>query len=371
MILLSTIIEEFEELFFDKYENIILPSHRKALWAMKICRTKFSPQMLASCSNDDCSNRMCLPHSCGHRSCPHCQNYESWRWIENQLTKQLPVQYNFITFTLPKQLRQIAWENQKLVYTLFFLCVKEVLSTFTKNDKKLQGIAGFTMVMHTNSRTLGYHPHIHVIMPRACINRDTKSWCEKKSKYLFNHRALAIVFRAMLLKKMIDNGLQIPRACPKKWIIFCKNVGGGDKALIYLGKYLYKGVIQEKDILKSENGMVTFRYLNSKTKKYLTRTVKGEYFLWLLMQHVLPKGFHRARDYGLLHHRSKELIKLLQYLLKGNPHKEINHTKERAKIICHQCGYKMKIILTMIPYTKFWQLRSYFTKTSLIRQGVI
>lgn len=358
MILLSSIIEEFEDRFFSKYKNAVLPSHSKALWAMKRCRTKFSPQMLAACTNGECSNRICIPHSCGHRSCPHCQNHESWQWIENQLNKQLPAQYYLMTFTLPEQLRKIAWKNQKLVYSLFFLCVKEVLETFTKNDKKLQGTPGFTMVMHTNSRALGYHPHIHIVMPGACVNRKTKSWCVKKAKYLFNHEALAIVFRAKLLKKMVDNNLRTPRKCPSKWVVDCKNVGKGNKALIYLGRYLYRGVIQEKDILKCENGMVTFRYLNYKTKKYQTRTVTGEYFLRLLMQHILPKGFRRARDYGLLHHRSKQLIKLLQYLLNCNPRKIFNQTKERAKIICKHCGSKMKIILTMISPSEFWLLRS-------------
>ena len=166
-----------------------------------------------------------------------------------------------LTFTLPNQLRCIAWKNQKLMYSLFFLCVKELLQTFTKNDKKLQGEAGFTMILHTNTRKLDYHPHIHVVIPGASINRKTKVWRVKSGKYLFNHKALAKVLRAKLLKTMVDNNLYVPNNCPKKWVVDCKNVGKGDKALIYPGKYLYKGVIQEKDILKCEKGMITFRYI--------------------------------------------------------------------------------------------------------------
>ncbi|MBT4289231.1 MAG: IS91 family transposase, partial [Deltaproteobacteria bacterium] len=96
-------------------------------------------------------------------------------------------------------------------------------------------------------------------------------------------------------------------------------VGKGKKAIIYLGKYLYKGVIQEKDILKNENGKVTFRFINSKTKVYQTKTVSGEEFLWLLLKHVLPKGFRRVRNFGFLNPRSKQLVNLLQYLLNLNP----------------------------------------------------
>ena len=211
---------------------------------------------------------------------------------------------------MPEQLRDITWKNQKLIYSSFFICVKETLQTFTKNDKKLQGTAGFTTVLHTHSRRLGYHPHIHVVMPAGSINKKTRSWRVKDGKYLFNHKALAKVFRAKLLKMMVDINLQIPKKCPEKWVVDCKCVGNGNKAIIYLGNYLYKGVIQEKDILKCENGMVTFRYVHSKSKKVKARTVTGEYFLWLLMQHVLPKGFRRVRVYGFLHPRSKQLIKL-------------------------------------------------------------
>lgn len=349
MILLSSIINEFKNRFFNKYEASILPSHKKALQAMQQCRQKYGPHMLARCTNDNCQNQIFIPHSCGHRSCPHCQNHEGWQWIENQLNKQLPAQYYLITFTLPKELRQLVWRNQQPIYSLMFLCVQELLKTFTLNDKQLQGMAGFTTVLHTHSRKLDYHPHIHVVIPAASINYEAKSWRVKSTKYIFSHKALAKVFRAKLLKTIVDNNLQVPRDCPKKWVVDCKNVGNGDKALIYLGRYLYKGVIQEKDILKCEQGMVTFRYMDAKTKHYQTRTVTGEYFLWLLMLHVLPKGFRKTRCYGFLHPCSKKIVKLLQLILRFNPAKMLKKLKPRAEITCRCCGAKMKIVCTMIP----------------------
>ena len=132
------------------------------------------------------------------------------------------------------------------------------------------------------------------------------------------------------------------------WIADCKSVGNGDKALIYLGKYLYKGVIQEKDILKCENGKVTFRYKDSKTGLYQTRKVDGEKFLYLLMLHILPKGFRRVRCYGFLHPRCKKLIKFLQLVLRINPLSMLKRLKERAKIMCPVCQSTMKILMTRI-----------------------
>ncbi len=349
MILLSSIITEFSESYLSKYNP--LPSHKKALYAMKACRKHHSPYMIAQCTNKQCLQNSYIPHSCGHRNCPHCQSHESQQWIENQLKKQLPTQYYLLTFTLPKQLRDLAWRNQRSIYSSFFASIQEVLQTFTQNDKKLRGAAGFTTVLHTNSRRLDFHPHIHVVMPGASINKKDKAWRSKSGKYLFSHKALAKVFRAKMLKAIVDHKLKLPDSCPNKWVVDCKNVGRGDKALIYLGRYLYKGPIQEKDILKCENGMVTFRYKNSKTKRYQTRTVTGEYFLWLILQHVLPKGFRKVRSYGFLHPCSKQLIKLLQFLLKFNPANMLKTITSRPGFICQCCGAVMKIIATKIKRT--------------------
>ena len=350
MILFSKIINEFRSNFFDRYSNFVLPGHRKALQAMLRCRHEHGPHMLVQCSDHSCGKQNYIPHSCGHRNCPHCQNHENQQWIDNQLSKLLPAQYYLITFTLPKQLRDLAWRNQKIIYSLMFACVQDVLQTFTGNDKKLGGTAGFTAILHTHSRALDYHPHIHVVMPGASINRKTGLWRVKSPGYLFDHKALAIVFRAKLLQAIVDSGLRVPGDCPKKWVVDCKDVGNGDKAIIYLGRYLYRGVIREQDILQCKNGMVTFRYLHAKTGQYRTRTVTGEYFLYLLMLHVLPKGFRRARCYGFLHPCSKRLISFLQLVLRMNPFRLFaKKMRKRPTITCPICGAVMKIIQTRIP----------------------
>jgi hypothetical protein len=188
-----------------------------------------------------------------------------------------------------------------------------------------------------------------VVIPAASINTENGLWRVKSGKYIFSHKALAGVFRAKLLKALVENNLQVPKDCPEKWVVDCKNVGNGDKAFIYLGKYLYKGVIQEKDILQCDNERVTFRYICSRTKKYQTRTVTGEYFLWLLMQHVLPRGFRKTRCYGFLHPCSKKVIRLLQLILRFDPGMMLKKLKPRAKITCKYCGARMSIIRTMIP----------------------
>jgi len=348
--LLSSIIKTFEAGFRSQYKGKLLPAHYKALSAMKICRTQQSPKMLAACS--ECEQQIYVPHSCGHRSCPHCQHHESQQWLERQLKKQVPADYFLITFTVPAEFRPLAWQHQRQIYAAIIHCCWETLQEFSQNDKQLQGTPGAIAVLHTHSRRMDHHPHVHVVMPAAAIDKIKRLWRKKKSKnnkpYLFNHKALAKVFRAKMLDAITKAGYALPEKYPEKWVVDCKSVGSGDKALTYLGRYLYRGVIKEKDIIASENGEVTFRYQNSETKNTDYRTVTGEKFLWLLLQHVLPKGFRRARNFGFLHPNSKRLLQVLQLVLKLDPNKALAWMRERPQLLCSCCGGVMKIIKTRI-----------------------
>ncbi|HMV22595.1 MAG TPA: transposase, partial [Rhodocyclaceae bacterium] len=132
-------------------------------------------------------------------------------------------------------------------------------------------------------------------------------------------------------------------------VVDCKSVGSGESALIYLGRYLYRGVIQENDIVACANGQVSFRYRNAKTTRRERRTVSGAQFLWLVLQHVLPKGFRRARNFGFLHPNCKHVIALLHVLLKYVPGQTLAWVKQRAPILCTCCGAVMAIVRTRIP----------------------
>ena len=346
MILLSSIIHQFEPAFLAHYGTRMHPSQRKALAAMKHCRTKQSPRMLADCSA--CHHQASLPHSCGHRNCPHCQAHESQQWLQRQLQRQVPAEYFFVTFTLPAELRSLAWRHQRTLYALMNQCSWETLRTFAENDKQLRGTPGGISVLHTHSRRLDYHPHVHWVIPAAAIDSDRKLWRSKKNGYLFHHKALAKVFRAKMLDAITQVGLALPKGYAEKWVVDCKSVGTGEKALIYLGCYLYRGVIQEKDIVACHQGLVTFRYVNSKTKQEEYRTVPGETFLWLILQHVLPKGFRRARNFGFLHPNSKRLIGIIQYLFGLDPNRAVSWMRARPLWSCPCCGAKMNVLKTRL-----------------------
>lgn len=357
MIRLSTLIEAFEAECLAKFDTCLLPGHRRALAAMKQCRNAHSPRMLVQCG--DCDEQRFVPHSCGHRLCPHCQHHESQQWLERQLDKQVPGEYFLLTFTLPAQFRHLAFAHQRVVYGAMMQCAWETVRTFALNDTQLQGTPGAVAVLHTHSRRLDFHPHVHLAMPAAALNAEQRLWRTKtrktkgKSGYLFSHKALAKVFRAKMLDALTRAGLTLPHQHPKAWVVDCKSVGSGDKALVYLGRYLYRGVLQEQDIIACEQGQVTFRYQNSKTRRYETRTLAGADFLWLLLQHVLPKGFRRARNFGFLHPNSKRLIQLLRYLFKLVPLRVTAPTSQRPPLICPCCGGVMRVIRTRLPPSPF------------------
>jgi len=310
---LQSIIQQYKPLFIEKYGSRLLPSQWRAIHAMQRCRTPDCGELYVQCTQ--CEQGHWHPLSCGHRSCPICQNYEVSQWLDRQQKKLLPVEYFMVTFTLPYQLRTLTWQNQKAIYTLFFSCVASTLKDFGLNPKNLGADMGMTAVLHTHSRKLDYHPHIHVVVPGGGVDIKRRQWKKLKGKYLFNEFALASVFRARFIEALKETGLSMPQKVPKEWVADVRHVGKGLPALQYLSCYLYRGVISEKNIISNRNGRVTFRYTNSDTGKTETRTLTGEAFLHLILQHVLPRGFRRVRDYGFLHANAKKQLALVQLIL--------------------------------------------------------
>lgn len=351
MIPLADLIHSFKEDLLARYGAQLLPSHYAALGALAACRNQFSHQLRARC--EDCDQQIQVPHSCGHRACPHCQHHEGEQWLVRQRQRLVPATYFLVTFTLPRELRPLAWAHQREVYDRMIRSAWETLRTFTGNDEQLQGAAGAIAVLHTHSRRLDYHPHVHVVIPAAAIDTTHRLWRQKRpgkkgqKPFLFPESALAKVFRAKLLDALSTKaGLTLPATYPERWVVDCTAVGEGEQALVYLGRYLYRGVIREQDILSCENGQVTFRYFHAKRKQWETRSESGATFLWLLLQHVLPKRFRRARNFGFLHPNAKHLIALLQYL-----HNRLIGPlppRPRPALRCPCCGKPMRIVATRL-----------------------
>ncbi len=223
------------------------PYQQRALTAITDCRTGALGGTVMHCL--DCNNSQIRHRSCSHRSCPQCQHNSNGAWLERQRGKRLPANYFMVTFTLPAQLRPLAYANPKQVYNALFQTALSTLSTFAHNHPQLQGQIGACAVLHTHARKLHYHPHVHVIVPAIAVNPRRKQFRILKGDYLFKDRNLAAVFRARMLEQLNKLPLDIPNAMPAQWNVNCVYVGKGLPAIEYLSRYLYRGVISERDIV--------------------------------------------------------------------------------------------------------------------------
>jgi hypothetical protein len=257
---------------------------------------------------------------------------------ERQLQSLVPATYFLLTFTLPSRLRRLACGHQQALYALLMQCAWDTLATFSRKDRHLRATPGAVGVLHTHNRRLDFHPHVNMVMPAAALDTERGLWrtkCRRSKRrrlegghakaattatagsgtsgggYLFNHKARAKVFRAKVLDAIQAAGLTLPDKLPA---VDCKAVGDGSQALLYLSRFLYRGVVQEADILSCKDGQVSFRYRDAKTGRQARRRLPGADFLCLVLQHLLPKGLRRARNFGFLHPNSLQAVRLLQVL---------------------------------------------------------
>jgi hypothetical protein len=243
------------------------------------------------------------------------------------------------------ELRALARKKPKTLYQLMFSVSASILKDFALNNKL--GTIGFTAVLHTHSRKRELHPHLHIVVANGGYDVKKNQWKKGKSGYLFNEMALAKVWRARMLdaiNKHPQLSLTHVKQMPNKWIVNCTKVGYGMPALKYLSKYLYRGVLADKDIISHDKTSVTFRYIDSTTKATKTRTLPTLEFLLLILQHVLPKGLQRVRDYGLLSSGARKIRLLIQLLLTEFTHllpPSITVKKPKEKRVCPCCKHPM------------------------------
>ena len=342
---LAALIHQYQPAFEQRYAQALLPGHRTAINALLRCRTPAAGEISLQCR--DCALPMRQPQSCGHRSCPKCHHHDASRWLDRQRAKLIPVDYFMVTFTIPRQLRALAWQHQTRVYNLLFDTAARTLKDFALNPRFLGANLAMTAVLHTHTRTRDFHPHLHVIVPGGGIQQAKRQWITVKNKYLFNQQTLARVFRARLLAALNDDGFELPHALPSKWVVDIQHVGRGEPALKYLAVYLYRGVINEKNILANQHGQVTFQYLDARSGSTRTRTLNGADFLWLILQHVLPKGFRRVRDYGFLHGNAKACLALVRWVLRVVT--AALAPRARPQFKCPACHAPMQILAFIKP----------------------
>jgi len=348
MLEMADIMAQYGPEYLAKYGDRMPPSHRRAMEDIVRCRTPELGGQLYAC--DDCGEYHYSYHSCQNRSCPKCQNDQAQEWLIKQGEKLLAVRYFLVTFTLPQELREIARSNQKLVYGLLFSESAAAMQKLAKDPKYVGGKLGFMGVLHTWKRDMNYHPHVHYLVPGGGLTMDGKKWRFTQKNFFLPVKALSKIFRAKFrdaLKKTSPQLFaQIPVSVWKKdWVVHSEPAGRGIEVLKYFAPYVYRIAISNNRLVKMENDQVTFRYKDSKTKKWNYLTLPAEEFMRRFLQHVLPRGFQKVRYYGWLSSRQKKILQTLQLLLGTvNCDELIAEYEERKKVLCPKCGKEMHVI---------------------------
>jgi len=215
----------------------------------------------------------------------------------------LPCPYFLVTFTLPAELRPLAFAHQKKVYGLLMRSAAAALQKLALDPQYLGGRLGALAVLHTWTRAMLYHPHVHMLVIGGGLSADGKAWlATKHAAFLMPEGALSLIFRAKLCAALKKAGLlaQVPRQVWKKeWVVHCKAAGQGRQVLNYLARYIFRVAISNSRLERFENGEVTFRYRDNRSQQLHRVTLPAQKFIHRFLLHVLPRGCAKVRYYGI------------------------------------------------------------------------
>jgi len=296
--------------------------HRQVLRKILSCRTPALGGQLFQCPA--CPGFDYRYHSCNDRHCPLCGQTDADAWLQRQRVRLLlPVPYFLVTFTVPEELRRLIRSHQRIALALLFAASAQALQDLAANPQRLGAQLGMLGVLHTWSRTLIYHPHIHYLVPGGGLSPDGRRWVPAK-KFLLHHAALGDrcrnVFKARLAAEHPDLFQQVPAKVWRwHWNVGCQAAGSGENALRYLARYVFKSATGNKSVLLQPDGKVRWDYRDSKTDRPAAITLEPLVWMSRFLQHVLPRGFARVRTFGWLHPAAKVRANRVRALLGENP----------------------------------------------------
>lgn len=342
--------------YLSMHGHHILPSQHRAMWDIIACRSGQFGGHLMAC--DQCGHTHYSYHSCCNRSCPKCLTKISEKWVEARKKERLPATYFHVVFTIPKELRGLVIRHQKIFYGILFKAAANTLKKLGHDPHYMGGDIGFYAVLHTWTRALLFHPHLHCLIPGCGIDPEGK-WISGRKNYLFPAKPMADIFRAYFMKKarkaMPD--ITFPQAVWKpRWVVHIKpSIQGPEKVMKYLGRYIHRVAITNHRILELKEGNVRFKYRDNQENCWKTMTLTAVQFIHRFLQHVLPRGFHKVRTYGFLHPTQRQrLIQAIGTNISELSQKTIKNTeKHKTKpftLPCVKCPKGlMRVIQILIP----------------------
>jgi rubredoxin len=368
----ADIVRAAGEAFIERNRHWLRWKHVKVLRAIARCRTAALGGHLDECTR--CGHRAPISYnSCRDRHCPKCQTAARDRWIAARRRELLPTRYLHVVFTLPRRLAPLVLQNKKVLYGLLFRTSAETLLEVARHPRHLGADIGFFSVLHTWSQKLKIHPHVHCVVPAGGLSPDHTRWVRSRDNYFLPKGVLREVFRGKFvdaLKQAFQNGqlhfhgdlklLVQPQIFAawlrplhrQDWVVYLKRPFGGPAYVVhYLGRYTHRVAISNHRLVSFTDGQVTFRWRDAahhNEQKLLPLSL--DEFLCRFLLHILPKGFVRIRNFGLLANRKRTTLLPLCFQLLGSAQQP--QTEQHGSGTedfpdswrCPKCGAPMKVI---------------------------
>jgi hypothetical protein len=342
----------------------------KVMLAIEQCRTAALGGHVEAC--EDCGQWRIAYNSCRNRHCPRCQGAAARTWLADRQADLLPVGYFHVVFTLPAEVAGIAFHNKALVYDLLFKAASETMLTIAADPKHLGAGIGITAVLHTWGSALTHHPHVHMIVPGGGIAPDGSRWISSRPAFLLPVRVLGKLFRWLFLTRLValhdagrlaffgsaahlaDREAFMRHLSPvwkKRWVVYAKAPFAGPEAVLaYLSRYTHRVAVSNSRLIRFDESGVIFRYKNYRrdgVQRQRMMTLSADEFIRRFLLHVLPRGFHRIRHYGLLAGGSRKAsLSLARRLLAAAPHtiNDPSAEPDDFRPPCPCCGGRMIVI---------------------------
>jgi hypothetical protein len=290
-------------------ETCLSPAQRRVLSDIERCRTAALGGHLDVCRS--CGHEHPAYNSCRNRHCPKCQALRQEKWIAARGQRLLPVRHFHVVFTLPSELRPVAKAVPRVVFDALFAAASGTLLDL--GTSRLAATLGVTMVLHTWTRDLRYHPHVHALATAGGLALTESRWIRTQHDFLFPVAMMGAVFRGKMMETLhhlhrqgkltaFDEfhdpeafGRMMTRLARARWVVYAKKpFRRTDHVLRYLGRYTHRVAISSSRLTSVTDDAITFR-----TKNGNSATVHPVQFVRRFVQHVLPNGFHKIRHFGL------------------------------------------------------------------------
>ena len=352
----------------------------KVMSAIEQCRSAALGGHILRC--EACAHSEIAYNSCRNRHCPKCQGNAARRWLEARQADLLPVDYYHVVFTLPAPIAKIAYYNKAVIYGLLFEVAAEVLRTIAADPKHLGAQIGATLVLHTWGSALTHHPHVHGIVPGGGLSPDGERWVACKPGFFLPVRVLSRLFRRRFLEELAKahragqlqffgeftqladatafaDWLAPMRKC--EWVVYAKRPFAGPAAVLaYLSRYTHRVAISNRRLVALDGRGVTFRWKDYRAKgrtRSKTMTLGADEFMRRFLLHVLPRGFHRIRHYGLIANAERrDNLEKARELLQVEPPGAQTEPQSNDRpagsgpptFVCPDCGAAMIVIDTLV-----------------------